>query len=109
MSTIPIGRMNKRITLQYKTLVSDGMGSFTASWVDIATVWAAIIPVSTKERMMADQVSGEITHRIRTRYRRNIRASWRIKFGNRYFNINGPPINPNERNQWLDILVKEAG
>lgn len=103
-----IGDLTKRVTLQYETKTADGMGGFSTSWVDAATVWAAIWPTSAKESLAAGQVSGEITHRIRIRYRRGIRTSWRIKFGTRYFNIAGPPINPNEANEMLDLLVKEA-
>jgi SPP1 family predicted phage head-tail adaptor len=48
-----------------------------------------------------------ITHRIRIRYRANIKSSWRIKFANRYFNIVSI-IDQNMQHKWLDILVKEA-
>jgi len=104
------GELNKRIILQYTTKVPDGMGSFTETetWTDAATVWAAIWPLSVNERIMSKQLSGELTHRIRIRYRRGIRTSHRIKFGERYFNIDGPPINPNERNEYLDIMAKEV-
>lgn len=105
---MPIGDLNKRITLQHTTKIPDGMGSFTTTWNDTATVWAAIWPLSVSERIMSKQLSGELTHRIRIRYRRGIRTSHRIKFGERYFNIDGPPINPNERNEYLDIMAKEV-
>lgn len=103
-----IGELNKRVTLQYQTRVSDGMGGFTIVWNDAATVFASIWPISASERIQSEKVAGEITHRIRIRHRRNIRTSWRIKFGERYFNISGPPINPNERNEYLELLCKEA-
>lgn len=102
------GSLNKRITLQYPTKASDGMGGFDNTWNDGDTIWAALWPISANERLRSDQMSGEITHRIRIRYRRDIRTSWRIKFGERYFDIDGPPINPNERNEYLDIMCKEA-
>ena len=100
--------LNKRITLQQPTRAADGMGGFTVSWADAATVWAAIWPVSAAERISASKETGEITHRIRIRYRSGIRSSWRIKYGDRYFNIAGPPIDPNMAHRWLDILCKEA-
>lgn len=103
-----IGELNKRVTIQYPTKVSDGRGRFDITWNDAATVWAAIWPISAKESIQSDRLFGEITHRIRIRYRRNIRTSWRIKFGDRKFNISGPPINPSEKNKWLDIICKEA-
>lgn len=101
------GDLNKRVTLQYQTKVPDGMGGFTTSWVDAATVWAAIWPVSASEQVQAAQQVMTISHRIRIRYRSVLKPSWRVKFGTRYFAIVSI-INPNERNQMLDLMVKEA-
>jgi SPP1 family predicted phage head-tail adaptor len=101
------GIFNKIIILQYQTKVSDGLGGFVLSWVDHATIFAAIWPTSAKEQLASMQVSMEITHRIRIRYRSVLKPAWRIKFGNRYFNIVSI-INPNMGNKYLDILAKEA-
>ena len=102
-----IGDLNKRITLQYPSRVSDSMGGFTVTWVDATTAWAAIWPVSATEQIQAAQQVITITHKIRIRYRSGIESSWRVKFGDRYFSIVSI-INPNERNRMLDILCKEA-
>ena len=102
-----IGDLQKRITLQYQTKVADGMGGFTVSWADTATVFAAIWPTSANERIQAMQEVMTVTHRIRIRYRTGIRASWRVKFGNRYFSISSI-INPSEKNEMLDLLCKEV-
>ena len=102
-----IGDLKKRVTLQYQTKVADGMGGFTVSWVDAATVWSAIWPVSATETIQADKTTMIITHRIRIRYRSGIRASWRVSWGGKYFNIVSI-INPNMSNRWLDVMVKEA-
>ena len=102
-----IGELNKRITLMYQTKVPDGMGGFTNSWVTAAEIFGAIWPISAKETITAAQPTMTVTHRIRIRYRANIRSSWRIKHGSRYYNIVSI-INPNMDRKWLDILVKEA-
>jgi len=102
-----IGDLNKRVILQYSTKVSNSMGGFTTSWVDAATIWAAIWPVSAAETVQSMQPTMTISHRIRIRYRSVLRASFRIKFGLRYFNIVSI-INPNERGEYLDIMAKEA-
>ena len=103
-----IGSLRRRITLQYPTRVTDGMGGFTETWVDAATVWAAIWPLSSREGLAAGQVAGEVTHRIRIRYRSGIRTSWRVRYGERYYNIAGPPVDPNTAHRWLDIPCREA-
>ena len=101
------GELNKRITWQYKTKVADGMGGFTETAVDACTTWAAIWPISASETVQAGATTMTISHRIRIRYRSTFKASWRGKFGNRYFAIVSI-INPNERNEYLDLMCKEA-
>jgi len=100
--------LRHRIIIQASTKISDGMGSFTTSWSDVATIWAGIWPLRPKEVIENMRAEGKLTHRIRIRYRKNLTSANRLKFGNRYFNIKGPPINPNERNIYLDIMAEET-
>lgn len=99
--------LNKRVTFQHPTKVPDGMGGFVTTWTTAATVWAAVWPVSASEAIEANQATMTITHRIRTRYRSNVKASWRVSYAGRIFGIVGI-IDPNTDHQWLDVLCKEA-
>ena len=102
-----IGDLKKRIILQYQTRVPDGMGGFTISWVDHATVYASIWPVSASEIVSANSLTMVISHRIRIRYRSVLKPSWRVKFGNRFFSIVSI-LNLSENNRILDLMCKEA-
>ena len=102
-----LGDLNKRIALEYQTRVSDAMGGSVATWVEAETVWAAVWPTASKEAVEGGQTTHTVTHRIRIRGREDIRPSWRIRCGTRYFAIVSL-INPNESGRWLDILVREA-
>ena len=102
-----VGKLNKRITLQYPANVSDGMGGYTTTWTDSLDVWASIWPVSATETIQSMQPAMTITHRINMRYRSTVQPEWRIKFGERYFDIVSM-INPEERNEWLYLLCKET-
>jgi SPP1 family predicted phage head-tail adaptor len=102
-----IGSLNKRVVLQHSTKSSDLMGGFLLAWIDVATVFAALWPTSAAEQVQAMQNTMTISHRIRMRYRSDIKPSWRIKFGNRYFAIVSI-INPNEKNEVLDLMCKES-
>ena len=104
---MPIGDLNKRITIQYTTKVADGMGGYTETWNDGDTIFAAIWPTSANELIQSMQNDIVITHRIRIRYRSAFSPAWRVKFGNRYFAIVSV-LNPNERNEWLDLMCKES-
>ena len=89
------------------TKTADGMGGFTIVAKNEVTVWGAIWPISANEQIQATQQVMTISHRIRIRYVDDIKASWRIKFGTKYYNIVSI-INPNLSNKYLDILAKEA-
>ncbi len=102
-----IGDLNRRITLQQKTRVSDSMGGFIETWTDVATIWAAIWPTSASEAIQAAQMVMTISHRIRIRYRSVLKSSWRVKYGNHYYAVVSI-INPNMSNEYLDLMCKEA-
>jgi len=100
-----IGSLNKRVLIQAPTKAGDGMGGFTETWADQATVSAAIWPVSANEQIKSMGVTMTMSHRIRIRYRSDIRSSWRLKYKNNYFDIVSI-VNPNMGNRMLDLMVK---
>lgn len=107
---IQAGKLTKRIKFQYPSKVSDGTGGFTETWTDVSggEVWAAIWPIRANELIKPEASTMNITHQIRIRYRSGIKPNWRIKFGNRYFSIIQGPLNPNEKNEKLDMLCREV-
>lgn len=102
-----IGELKKRIEIQTPTKVSDGMGGFVLSFSTMATIWGSLWPISASEQIQSMQPGMIVTHRIRIRYRSVLRPDWRLKYGNRYFNIVSI-LNPNTANKMLEILCKEA-
>jgi SPP1 family predicted phage head-tail adaptor len=102
-----VGALNKKIELQAATQTADGMGGFSEAYSTQYTAWSAIWPTSANEQKQAMQTDMIISHRIRIRYRSGVLSSWRIKYKTRYFNIVSI-INPNEKNEMLDIMAKES-
>jgi len=101
------GPLRHKIKIQEKTQTSDGMGGFTSAWADSFETRAAVMPLSSKEQLDAMKLESMITNKIRIRYRAGITSANRILFGSRVFNIKGAPINYDERNKTLDLLVTE--
>jgi len=102
------GQLNKLITFEYQVTISDGMGGSSVTWTTKAeNVWAAIWPASAKEIIAAQQETMVVTHRIRIRFRSDIKPDMRIKYGTNYFNIVSR-LNPNMGNKMIDILAKEV-
>ena len=104
---IQAGLLNKRITLQYPTRVSDSMGGFAITWNDAATVWAKKTTHRSDEAVQAMAQTGTLTHNFRIRYRTDVKSSWRIKEGNNYMAIIAAPIEVGRR-EFLDMTAKEV-
>jgi len=102
-----IGDLSRRIELQSPVETSDNMGGFTVSWNSEGIVWAAVWPVSATERIQANAPTMVISHRIRIRYRSDIKPDWRLKFGNRYLSVVSI-VNANESDRQLDLMCREA-
>ena len=106
-----IGARNKRIELQKPTKTSDGIGGYSTAYATKRALFAAIWPVSAKERIQSDQRAMTTTHRIRIPFYSELKSNWRVKYStkydDRYFTIEGS-INPDEDNKELELLCKET-
>lgn len=105
------GRMRHRITFQR---FNGALGAYgdprdkdDANWVDVATVWAAVDPVSGREFYEAQQSQSDVTHKIRCRYRRGLDTSMRIKLGSRVMEVRSI-IDWEERHESLLIMAVEV-
>ncbi len=83
------------------------MGGFTTAWTDLATVWAKKTTHRSDEAVQAMATTGIAIHNFRFRYRTDVRGSDRVKEGNKYMNLTGPPIEA-VRRTWMDVTAKEA-
>ncbi len=109
------GTLTKRITLQKPGNAVDDYGQpVPGSFDDVATVWAAIRPTGSNERVAAAQMESGQTHVITVRWSAPLAAaqgSWRIVYGARTFGIVGLPRNIDEAGRWLvfDCVEKVNG
>lgn len=101
------GTLRKRITLQARSIVQDGLGQQVATWTDVSTIWASIEPLGGRELMLAQAIKSESTHKVQTRYRPGVTAAMRIKYGSRIFNIQNV-MDEEERHRLLIINCNEG-
>ena len=95
------GTLNKRIRFERPSEAVDKYGAPIGDWEVVSTVWAAIRPMGSNERMAALQMQSSQTHVVTTRYSAALaqaRGEWRIVFKGRIFQIVGQPRNLNESN-----------
>ena len=105
------GYLNKRITIQAKTITRDSFGGETIIYTDLDTIWANIKTVSGKEYYLANQINSEVEFEITVRYRTDINTTRRIKYsdttGDRYFDIKST-LDKDMRRQWLTLMCAEV-
>lgn len=104
-----IGDLTSKIDLEAEVKTPDGMGGFATAWVPVATgLWASIWPVKGDERDSPVRSSGTLTHRVRIRFRKQVKSSWRVKFGRRYFMIVAEPLDIGMVHEWLEMPCREV-
>ena len=99
--------MDKKVTFQTGTSVTDGMGAAgTTTWGDTLVCWVALWPLRGSETLENLKAEHTVTHRLRCWYSSVITPAQRIKYGKRYFEIVSL-INPDEANVELELLIEE--
>ncbi len=111
-SPVAIGELNRRVRLQQRSSSLDTFGQQSTTWSDLATVWARIEPLTSREAFSAGGVQSEVTHTITVRNRSELAdprtaAALRILWGSRIFNLT-PWMNPDMRSRFLEIHATEA-
>ena len=88
---------------------ADARGHVTPDWQTQFTAYVSIEPLTTGERIANQQVHPLATHKIRTRWieSHTPKVTWRIRYGDRIFHIDGM-ANTNEANrEWVFTVTEE--
>ncbi len=101
------GKLRERITIQSETTTPDGGGGYTASWTNVATVWARVTPTRGNEALEAMQMRDTQLYDITIRYRNDVLPKNRVLWGSIELNIRAV-ANKDERDRYL-TLVCERG
>lgn len=73
-----IGKLNRRITIEYVTTATDPEGYPIETWTTFAKPWAAREPLRGDEFWNAAATNAEKTVKYRIRYRKGIKANMRL-------------------------------
>ena len=101
-------KLKHRITIYEEVEIEDEDGFKITNPVDVCKVWAMFKTLRGSEYYTADAPQHELVSRIVIRYRKGIDARMKINYKGRIFDIIEPPINDDEQNKTLTILVKEC-
>lgn len=101
---IDIGRLRERITIKTPTEVRSRSGETTLNWdTTLATVWASVDGLSSRDIMQAQQANVVATHRIRIRSRDDVLHTHRIVWGSKTMEI----ASVTDRSELTEILARE--
>lgn len=75
-------------------------------WTEVATVRAAVLPLTGREFYAAQQVNAEITYKVRLRYRADVTSGCRLVWRSQVLEVVGPPVNVESRNRELVLNCK---
>ena len=98
------GRLDRRLTLQRRTLAENDYGEAVETWTDLATVWAEKIPVRGFERYASMQTVAEVEERFKIRYRKDITPLDRVVCAGITYDVLGV-LEIGRREGW-EILAK---
>jgi len=102
--TLDIGKMKERVTIQSPREVRSRSGETTLNWdTTVATVWASVDGLSSRDIMQAQQANVVATHRIRIRKRDDVLHTHRVIWKGRTMEI----ASVTKRGEATELLARE--
>jgi SPP1 family predicted phage head-tail adaptor len=81
------GDLDRRLVLEAPAEAPDGAGGVTRSYQPVATLWAAVTPLSAQGAVAAGAAGATATHRIVIRAGREVTTRHRLREGARLYRI----------------------
>jgi SPP1 family predicted phage head-tail adaptor len=97
------GRLDRRVTIQSRTLTRNDYGEQIETWADDDTVWGERFDLRGREFFTARQVSADVTTRFRLRYRTGLTVLHRLVCEDVTYDIH--QVSEIGRRQGLEILA----
>lgn len=103
------GELCHRIKIQKFTKTYDEYNYPTETWVDHASLWAKITPLSTRDLIAAQAAQSETVARLKIRYRKDIDTTMRIIHKGRIYAITSPALDDPESGNVFCTLTLSGG
>lgn len=108
---LPAGRLRHRIILQRQQESQDSdTGAIEVVWVNVATLWSEIKPISAREFVASQAEASRVTTRITIRYRADVTAKMRLfhQATGFYYNIEGVLPDPDSGFEYLTLPCSQG-
>jgi SPP1 family predicted phage head-tail adaptor len=101
-----IGALRHRVTIETETRLPDGGGGALVAWTPVADLWAAVVPISGTEPVVAEASVGRITHAVTLRWRADLTPAMRVRLVGRILSLVAV-LDVDERRRFLRCLCRE--
>lgn len=109
---IGAGSMDRQIIIQSPVNARTASGQVTKTWTTVDTVWAQRVYGTPAERSgdkdYQEVASNVITWTVRKSYSYTILSTWRVKYNNEIYMIDGPPMEIGRRYIQIKTLYIEG-
>lgn len=98
------GKLDRRITIQGRSVTQSDSGQEVVTWTDVATVWAESVTLRGIERFSVQQIVGHAIMTFRIRWSTTVSAvttKHRLSFDGRVFDITD--VREPKRREFLEI------
>lgn len=103
MNGLPnVNGLRHRITLQARSVANDGFGQESQTWLDVATCYAQVEPLSGITQAAGEAVQAPIKYLIFIRYRDGVTARMRAIYRGLRLEIDSV-MDVGERHAWLQL------
>lgn len=99
-------RLKRRVTIQYPSTTQDAYGQPVVGFVTLATVWAAVEPLTGRQLFAAKQAQSEISVKVTIRYRTDVKTSMSIVYLTHTYQIDAV-IDFEARHESLELMCTE--
>lgn len=100
------GKLRKRVTIQEQDVSRDDFGAEVVTWVDVATVWAAVEPLRGREFLEAQREGATVDTRIRIRGCLTVTPAMQAVWGSHTYDIQAV-IRVEERGVETQLMCRE--
>lgn len=100
------GKLNERVTIQVPRETRNTLGESYVTWADLATVWARVEGMSSREVLQAMQANAIVSHKIHIRFRDGVTHEARVVWRGRTMEI--ASVVERQNRTMLEIMAREV-
>ena len=107
MPAVNAGELRSRVTIETPSVTVDEIGGRVQAWTPVATVWAAVEPMSAGEQWRRLQIDASANWKITIRWMAGVSPKQRVRYGARVFEIKGV-TDPDQRRRFVELACEET-